>query len=123
LHPQPRITGGIQVKQAMKTTLKGLAAAMASQSNTDSTLTVFIIIGRAWAVKGGEPEEVHVLLTAPDEDSAVRNALNGLAEEGYEECELDQIGLLEDAPEEEPHISAYQGALEGEIAIVRFGEE
>jgi hypothetical protein len=119
----PRITGQFQLKQAMKTTLKGLAAAMANKTSNDSTLTVFIIIGRAWAVKGGEPEEVHVLLTAPDEDSAVRNALNGLAEEGYEECELDQIGLLEDAPEEEPHISAYQGALEGEIAIVRFGEE
>jgi hypothetical protein len=36
---------------------------------------------------------------------------------------LDQIGLLEDAPEEEPHISAYPGALEGKIAIVRFGDE
>jgi hypothetical protein len=111
----------------MRTTLKGLAAAMttkmSAETTNDSSLTVFIIIGRAWAVKGGEPEEVHVLLTAPDEDSAVRNALNGLAEEGYEECELDQIGLLEDAPEEEPHISAYQGALEGEIAIVRFGDE
>ena len=31
-----------------------------------------------------------------------------------------QIGELQGQPEEEPHISAYQGALEGEISIVTF---
>jgi hypothetical protein len=89
----------------------------------DSDATVFIIIGRAWQVKGGSPEQVHIMVTAPDEDSAVRMALNGLSDEGYEEAELDQIGLIDGAPDEEPHASAYQGALEGECAIIRFDEE
>jgi hypothetical protein len=34
--------------------------------------------------------------------------------------ELDRIGELEEAPDEEPHASAYQGALEGEVAIVQI---
>jgi hypothetical protein len=89
----------------------------------DSDQTIFIIIGRAWPVKGGEPQTVHILLAAPDEDSAVRGALKGLADEGYEEAELDQIGLIDEEPDEEPHASAWQGASEGECAIIRFGEE
>ena len=81
---------------------------------------IFIITGRAWQEKGSEPTDLHILLTAPDDDSAVREALNALAEEGYEEAELDQIGTLDGSPDEEPHASAYQGALEGEVAIVTF---
>jgi hypothetical protein len=92
-----------------------------TDSKTDKT--VFIIIGRAWMKIGGKADPIHVMLAAPDEDSAVRNALNSLADEGYEEAELDQIGLLDDEPEEEPHVSAWQGALEGEVAIIRFNEE
>jgi hypothetical protein len=88
----------------------------------DSHPTVFIIIGRAWMDAKGQPEPIHVMLTAPDEDSAVRATLKSLADEGYEEADLDQIGMLDEEPEEEPHISAYQGALEGEVAIIRFRE-
>jgi hypothetical protein len=79
-----------------------------------------IITGRAWMQKDGESEEVHVLLVAPDDDTAVRNALEALSREGYAEAELDQIGEMEGMPDEEPHASAYQGALEGEIAIIRM---
>jgi len=82
---------------------------------------VFIITGRAHKEKGDEGMDIHVLLVAPDDDSAVREALDALAQEGYEEAELDQIGTVESIPDEEPHASAYQGALEGEIAIVTFG--
>lgn len=82
---------------------------------------IFIIIGRAWQEKGGQPTDMHIMLTAPDDDTAVREALNALSEEGYEEAELDQIGTLDGQPDEEPHASAYQGALEGEVAIVTFG--
>ena len=32
------------------------------------------------------------------------------------------IGSIVDAPDEEPHASAYQGALEGEVAIVAYAE-
>jgi hypothetical protein len=62
------------------------------------------------------------MLVAPDDDSAVRTVLDALAKEGYAEAELDQIGDMEGAPEEEPHMSAYQGALEGEVSIVTFEE-
>ena len=30
---------------------------------------------------------------------------------------------MEGAPDEEPHMSAYQGALEGEVAIVMIKED
>jgi hypothetical protein len=83
---------------------------------------VFIIIGRVWAVKEGPETPVHILLVAPDDDSAIRTALDALSERGFEEAEFDQIGSLVDAPDEEPHASAYQGALEGEVAVVTFAE-
>jgi hypothetical protein len=86
------------------------------ESGDDSI--VFIIIGRAFEQKGEDPFDIHIMLVAPDDDTAVREALNALAHEGYEEAELDQIGVMEGMPDEEPHASAYQGALEGEVAII-----
>ncbi len=83
---------------------------------------VFIIIGRVWPVKEGPEVPIHILLVAPDDDSAVRTALNALAERGYEEAEFDQIGTIVEPPDEEPHASAFQGAVEGEVAIVTFEE-
>jgi hypothetical protein len=81
---------------------------------------VTIITGRVWKRKGGKAEGVHVMLVAPDDDSAVRRALESLAAQGYAEAELDQIGDMEGEPDEEPHLSAWQGALEGEVSIVTF---
>lgn len=92
------------------------------QGESEDVAGVFIIIGRVWPIKDGDSIDVHILLVAPDDDSAIRSALNALAERGYEEAELDQIGTIVDAPDEEPHASAYQGALEGEVAIVTFAE-
>ena len=63
------------------------------------------------------------MLVAPDDDSAVRAALEALAKEGFAEAELDQIGEMEGMPDEEPHASAYQGAIEGEVSIVTFDED
>ncbi|MET3612983.1 hypothetical protein ABID16_001288 [Rhizobium aquaticum] len=80
---------------------------------------VFIIIGKAY-IKEGEGVDIHVMLTAPDDDTAVRTTLNALADEGFIEADLDQIGTLTEIPEDEPHASAFQGALEGEVAIIRF---
>ena len=88
--------------------------------NEERPLT--IITGRVWRRKGGKPEGVHVLLVAPDDDSAVRTTLDALTREGYAEAELDQIGDMQGIPDEEPHMSAYQGALEGEVSIVTFEE-
>ena len=96
----------------------------ANADNDNATLDgpmVFIIIGKAYEHDGDEDGiDIHVMLSAPDDDSAVREALNALAEEGFIEADLDQIGTLTDAPDEEPHASAYRGALQGEVAIIRF---
>ena len=91
-----------------------------NDNNLDGPM-IFIIIGKAYEQNGDkEGVDIHVMLRAPDDDTAVREALNALAEEGFLEADLDQIGTLTDAPDEEPHASAYQGALEGEVAIIRF---
>ena len=90
--------------------------------NDNEERRVTIIVGRVWRNKGGDSEGVHVLLLAPDDDSAVRLALEALAREGYAEAELDQIGEMEGAPDEEPHFSAWQGALEGEVSVITFDE-
>lgn len=90
--------------------------------NDNDERPVTIIIGRVWRRKGGKPEGVHIFLAAPDDDSAVRTALEALTREGYAEAELDQIGDMQGAPDEEPHMSAYQGALEGEVSIVMVKE-
>ncbi len=91
-------------------------------NDNDEPRPVIIITGRVWKKKGGKSEGVHVMLIAPDDDSAVRRALESLAAEGYAEAELDQIGEMQGEPDDEPHISAYQGALDGEVSIVTFDE-
>ncbi|MGN6464024.1 MAG: transcriptional regulator [Rhizobiaceae bacterium] len=90
--------------------------------NDNEERPVTIIVGRAWRKKDGDSEGVHIMLVAPDDDSAVRRALEALAKEGYAEAELDQIGDMEGPPDDEPHLSAYQGATEGEVSIVTFDE-
>ncbi|WP_346432240.1 regulator [Breoghania sp. L-A4] len=87
--------------------------------------TVFIIVGRVWEETSGTPDDaipVNIFLTAPDDDSAVRRALEALAKEGYAETELDQIGALTEEPEDPTFESAYQDALEGNVAVVAFRE-
>ena len=93
-----------------------------SAVNDNDQRPFIIITGRVWREKGGESEGVHVMLVAPDDDSAVRRALEALAKEGFAEAELDQIGDMEGMPDEEPHASAYQGAVEGDVSIVTFEE-
>ena len=86
--------------------------------NDNEEPRVIIIVGRVWRSESANAERINVLLRAPDDDSAVRMALEALTREGYVRAELDQIGELEGMPDEEPHMSAWQGAMEGEIAIV-----
>jgi hypothetical protein len=88
--------------------------------NDNEQRSVTIIVGRVRRRKGGPVEGVQIMLVAPDDDSAVRRALNALTEQGYAEAELDRIGDVEEIPDEEPQLSAYQGALEGEVSIVTF---
>jgi len=91
--------------------------------NDNDERPVTIITGRVWRQKDGRAEGIHVLLVAPDDDSAVRRALEALNAEGFAEVEFDQIGDMDGEPEDEPHLSAYQGALEGEVSIVTFDEK
>jgi hypothetical protein len=90
--------------------------------NDNEEKPVKIIAGRVFRTKGGDSAGVHIFLVAPDDDTAVRTALEALAKEGYAEAELDQIGEMDGAPDDEPHASAYRGALEGEVSIVTFQE-
>ncbi len=90
--------------------------------NDNEQPPVMIITGRVRRRKGGDSEGVHVMLLAPDDDTAVRIALQALTREGYAEAELDRIGEMDGSPDEEPHLSAYQSALEGEVSIVTFEE-
>lgn len=90
-----------------------------SQDNGDQP-AIFVIIGQISRHKNGEMSPVHVMLAAPDEDTAVRLCLDALASKGYAVADLDQIGVLDGEPLEEPHASAYQGAMEGEVAVIAF---
>lgn len=90
--------------------------------NDNDEHAVTIVTGRVWRHKGGDSEGVHVMLVAPDDDTAVRTVLEALTREGYAEAELDQIGDLEGIPDEEPHLSAYQSAIRGEVAVITFEE-
>lgn len=89
----------------------------------DDGQPVYIIVGQVWVEKGGPATPVHIMVRGADDDSVIREALNALSEKGYDEAEFDQIGTLTDAPFEEPHASAYQGAMEGEVSIVSFDPE
>ncbi|MGF9695375.1 MULTISPECIES: transcriptional regulator [unclassified Rhizobium] len=91
-----------------------------NDNNLDQPM-IFIIIGKGYLTKDSEGVELHILLRAPDDDTAVRDALNALSEEGFLEADLDQIGVMTEEPVDEPYAAAYQGALEGEVSIVRFG--
>jgi hypothetical protein len=91
-------------------------------NDNENERSVILITGRVRRRKDGKTEGVHIMLVAPDDDSAVRRALESLAAEGYAEVELDQIGDMEGEPDEEPHLSAWQGALEGDVSIVTFDE-
>jgi len=93
-----------------------------SLMNDNDEPRVMLIAGRVWKEKDGASEGVHVMLTAPDDDTAVRLALDALAQEGYAEVELYQIGEIEGQPLEEPHQSAWQGAVEGDVSVVTFDE-
>lgn len=92
----------------------------ADNDNQFDSPMIFIILAKGYETKDSEAIELHIMLQAPDDDSAVREALNALSEEGFVEADLDQIGVLTEEPVEEPHASAYQGALEGEVSIIRF---
>ncbi len=48
--------------------------------NTRDEPMVFIIIAKAYEAEGDEGIDLHILLSAPDDDTAVRLALNALSD-------------------------------------------
>lgn len=84
--------------------------------------TVHLVVADVWKDKEEDPRQVHLLLMNDDADGLVQLALQILANEGYEEAELLEIGTLTEEPEEEPHLSAYKNALTGQVALIEFNE-
>lgn len=87
---------------------------------------VFIVVGRVWEDSEGAPQDaiaVHVLLTGPDEETAIQRALEALSANGYALAELDQIGVLAGEPDDETYDDAYQDALDGNVAVIAFKSE
>lgn len=85
--------------------------------------TVFVLLGRVWKEQSGSADTaipVHVLLTAADDDDAVRKTLEALSGQGYIEAELDQIGVIDGEPDEDLYEGAYQDALSGNVAVIAF---
>lgn len=88
---------------------------------------VFAIQGQAW-LEGGSPAGdeagegnvgVLIFVMAPDEDGAVKRALEALAEQGYVRCEFDRIGLVSERPDDADVLeAAYGDALDGHVAII-----
>ncbi|MTH96105.1 regulator [Roseibium sp. RKSG952] len=87
---------------------------------------VYIVIGRVWTTDDGTPDDaiaIHAMLTAADDDDAVRKTLEALSGQGYVEAELDQIGVMDGEPDDPTYEGAYQDALAGNVAVITFEGE
>lgn len=84
---------------------------------------IFILIGEVQKDQGGAKIPFNALLVAPDDDTAVGITLKTLADKGYLEADLHQIGNLDGAPSEEKYQAAYQAALQGEVALIFYESE
>jgi hypothetical protein len=94
-----------------------------SEHHSETAPPVYIIMGSAREGGVGTPEAgipVNILLRAPDEDSAVRAALDALASQGFVEADLDQIGIILEEPDDPTFESAYADAMAGEVAVIAY---
>jgi hypothetical protein len=91
--------------------------------DSDEEHTVFILIGGV--KRTGEPQmtRFYAFVTAPDDDGAVRRCLEALAGQGFDEADLDQIGVMTGPPEEEEFAEPYAAAMAGEVAFMLFENE
>lgn len=95
-----------------------------SESTGNDSQSVHLVIADVWNEGVEESIEVHLLLKADENEDLVQTVLGILSEEGYNEAELLEIGTLTEQPEEEPHKSAWETALTGEVALIEFeGDE
>ncbi|MTI04016.1 regulator [Roseibium denhamense] len=96
-----------------------------NDNDEDMEPVVYIVIGRVWQDESTNPDDaltIHALLTAPDDDDAVRKTLEALSAQGFVEAELDQIGIMDGEPDDPLYEGAYQDALSGNVAIVTFSD-
>jgi len=90
-----------------------------SDTNPDSN-EVFLIIADAWKDGESDPVNVHILLKSEPEEDVIQATLEILANEGFAEAEITEIGTLTEQPEEEPYLSGYNTALSGQVAMIEF---
>ncbi|MBC2887715.1 hypothetical protein H7Q97_20265 [Ochrobactrum sp. CM-21-5] len=89
----------------------------------DDSPAVHLVIADVWNEGDESPVEVHLLLKADENEDLVQTVLGILAEEGFHEAELLEMGTLTEEPEEEPHKSAWKTAISGEVALIEFEDE
>lgn len=95
-----------------------------TQSTDNDSQSVHLVIAEVWNEGEEESVEVHLLLQSDVNEDLVQTVLNILADEGYDQAELLEMAILTDQPEEEPHKSAWQTALSGQVALIEFdGDE
>ncbi len=88
------------------------------ENSADEIPNIFIIVADVKADHEDDATPVNILLGAPDEDSAVRIALNVLTEQGYVHANLHRIGNIDDRPDDSELAAAWRAAGRGEVAVV-----
>ena len=91
--------------------------------NDNDERAVTIIIGRVYRHKGGDAEGVHVMLVAPDDDTAVRHGARSADPRGLRRGRARPDRRHGGHARRGAALSAYQGALEGEVSIVLIEED
>ncbi len=81
---------------------------------------IFIIVADVKRDHEDPSIPVNILLNAADEDSAVRNTLNALTQQGYVHANLHKIGNIDEAPDDEQLAAAWLAASKGEVAVVEL---
>ncbi|WP_343314575.1 hypothetical protein AAIB41_05270 [Brucella sp. BE17] len=89
-------------------------------STDNDSPTIHLIIANVWNEGEESPLEVHLLLKESENDDLVQTVLSILADEGYQEAELLEMGTITEQPDEEPHKSAWETAITGQVALIEF---
>jgi len=93
------------------------------ENDEDTSPMIFIVVGDARQKGKTTMTPFNALLAAPDDDTAVRLALESLANEGYEEADLHQIGNIDECPDDDKFRDAYNSACAGEVALIFYNTE
>lgn len=91
-----------------------------SPATGDDSPEIHLVIADVWNEGDEDPIEIHLLFQLGEDEDLVQTALGVLANEGFDEAELREIGTLNEEPEEEPHKSAWATALTGQVAMIEF---